>query len=328
MNLPRITVVTPSFNQGHLIEETINSILDQNYPNLEYIVIDGGSTDATLEVIKKYEHKIDYWTSETDGGQSEAINKGLRRATGDIVTWLNSDDLFLPDVLQTVARYFNEYDAALIHGRTVLFGNGTKELIKGAEDDDLEVRYLSGMAFPQPSSFFKKRVLDEQGVLDESLHYGMDYDLMVKIALNYCMLKVDDVFSRYRLHGESKTVAQNIRFAYDWAKVFSKVLRSFDFTADLIEHMRALELYVEGRDYYRVTKRFSPADIRKAFLHFLDFQVIWYYGNLDMKKTVRISMFVKDYEPQFYKLRGLATPHRRSKLLGKSGIKFLRTFTR
>ncbi len=328
MNLPRITVVTPSFNQGHLIEETINSVLDQNYPNLEYIVIDGGSTDTTLEVIKKYEHKIDYWTSEPDGGQSEAINKGLRRATGDIVTWLNSDDLFLPDTLQAIPELFAAHNAALVHGKTILFGDGIKEQIKGAEETDLRVRYLSGMAFPQPSSFFKKSVLTEQGLLDESLHYGMDYDFVARIALNYEIVKVDNILSKYRLHESSKSVALSHRFARDWAKVFSRVLRSFEFTEELIESMRELKLYVAGDDRYRVTKNFSKADIDKAFLHFLKFQIGWHYESLDTQTVKRIAGFIKQRAPEFYNEHGLRDLHLRARFLGKPAISFLRAFSR
>ncbi len=328
MNYPRITVVTPSFNQGHLIEETINSVLDQNYPALEYIVIDGGSSDATLEVIKKYEHKIAYWTSAPDGGQSEAINKGLRRATGDIVTWLNSDDLFLPGTLQRIPGLFAEYDAALIHGKTVLFGDGIKEQIKGADEKDLDVRYLAGMPFPQPSSFFKRSALLEQGFLDESLHYGMDYDLFARIALNYPIRKVEDVFSKYRLHEESKSVAQSVRFTYDWASTFSKVLRSFDFTEDLIESMREASLYVEGEGCYQKRKGFTKAQLRTAFLYFLETQIGYHYESLDVKRAGELAGFVKGFDTGFYKAHGLSKFYWRAKVLKGSSVKFLRNFTR
>jgi glycosyltransferase involved in cell wall biosynthesis len=227
MSLPRISIVTPSFNQGQYLEETLKSVLSQGYSDLEYIVIDGGSTDNTLDVIKRYEQEgITYWVSEKDRGQSDAINKGLRRATGEIVTWLNSDDMFMPDALHSAARHFQESDAALIHGQTVLFGKGFKEQLKGADEEGLESRYLAGMPYPQPSSFFRRSVLLEQGYLDETLHYGMDYDLLARIALNYPIRKVSDIFSRYRLHDESKSVSQNIEFTRDWARTFSRVLHS------------------------------------------------------------------------------------------------------
>jgi glycosyltransferase involved in cell wall biosynthesis len=328
MSFPRISIVTPSYNQGQYLEETIMSVLSQDYPDLEYIVIDGGSRDGTLDVIRKYAQGIAYWISERDGGQSDAINKGLRRATGEIVTWLNSDDLFLPNALKSVAEHFQESDAALIHGKSELFGNGFDGLVKGAEGECLEIRYLSGMPFPQPSSFFKRKVLLEQGYLDESLHYGMDYDLLARIALNYTVRKVSDVFSRYRLHAESKSVAQGIEFTRDWAKTFSRVLRSFDFTGELIKSLSRLGLYIEGEDSYQVTRSFSREDLRKAFLYFLEFQLYYFYENLDTRKAHELTDFIKSFDAAFYRARGLGKIHWRSRIPSRSVIRLLRNFTR
>jgi len=324
----RISIITPSYNQGHLIEETIMSVLDQNYPELEYIIIDGGSSDNSVDVIKKYESRLDYFVSEPDKGQSEAINKGLRRATSDIVTWLNSDDVLLPGALHAAAAHFEKTDAALIHGRTILFGDKLIDKIKGADEKDLEVRYLAGMPFPQPSSFFRRTALLEQGYLDESLNYGMDYDLFARIALNYPLQKVNDLFSKYRLHEESKSVAQTIRFLDDWAKTFSRVLRSFDFTSDLINHLRELEIYVEGDDGYRVTKNFTAADLRLSFLYFLEFQIHYHYDELDLTRTKTLIRFVEDFDSSFYRERELKKIYLRSKLPSAGLIKFMRRFTR
>jgi glycosyltransferase involved in cell wall biosynthesis len=328
MSLPRISVVTPSYNQGQYLEETIKSVLEQDYAELEYIIIDGASTDSAVDVIKRYEQQLAYWTSEPDGGQSDAINKGLRRATGEIVTWLGSDDLFMPGALHAIARHFSESDAALIHGRTVLFGEGFKEQVKGADDHELEFRYLAGMPFPQPSSFFLRRVLLEQGYLDETLHYGMDYDLLARVALNYRIEKVPDVFSKYRLHEESKSIAQGIRFTTDWAKTFSRVLRSFDFTGEFIESLAELGLYIEGEDRFQVTKSFSREDVRKALLYFLEFQLYYFYENLDPKRARGLTAFIKRFDPAFYQARGLGKIHWRSRVSNRALIKLLRNFTR
>lgn len=321
----KISIITPSYNQAAFLEQTILSVLNQNYEELEYIIVDGGSSDGSVDLIRKYEPQLAYWVSEKDRGQSDAINKGLRRATGDIVTWLNSDDLFMPGTLHTVASYFSKSDATLIHGRTILFGNGTHESVKGAESHDLKVRYLAGIPFPQPSSFFRSSALRDLGFLDESLHYGMDYDLFVRIALNRQLLAVEDVFSKYRLHGESKSVAQSRVFADDWAKVFSKVLRSFDSTKELIESMRKLGVYVEGADRYQVTNSFTQDELRRSFLYFLQSHISYDYVGLDLKTAGKLAAFIRDFDRDFFQANpALSKVLWRSKYLGRPVVKYLR----
>jgi glycosyltransferase involved in cell wall biosynthesis len=325
---PKLSIITPSYNQGRFLEETILSVLDQNYQNLEYIIIDGGSSDNTLEVIKRYEGDLAFWLSERDRGQSDAINKGFRRATGEIITWLNSDDVYLPHTLQHVAEYFDNPEVALIHGKTILYGNGIKEQIRGACEQDLEVQYLARIPFPQPSSFFRRQVLLEQGYLDESFYSMMDYDLLVRIALNYKLKRVEDIFSRYRLHEGCKTLSSQIGHAQAAARVFSKVLRSFDFTENFIRNMRELGLYVEGKDRYRVTKHYGEDTLRLAFLYFLEGQAHYYYSDLDLEKTRLLTGFIRHFDSIFYKSLNLDKLFWRSRFLHKSAVRFLRIFTR
>lgn len=322
----KITIITPSFNQAEFLEQTILSVLDQDYEPLEYIIIDGGSTDGSVDVIRRYEERLAYWVSEKDRGQSHAINKGLKRASGEVISWLNSDDLYLPRTLHTVADYFRKNDSALIHGKTILFGDSLQEKVKGAEQQDLRVRYLAGIPFPQPSSFFRRRVLLEQGFLDETLHYGMDYDLFVRVALNYQLLSVEDIFTKYRLHSESKSIAQCRAFADDWAKVFSRVLRSFAFTGDLIKRMREIGLYVEGDNSYQVTKTFTEQDIRQSFLYFLESHISYDYVSLDLETAGRLASFLKDFDAHFYRAGQLSKVRWRSRYLGRPLIRYLRSY--
>src|SRR5690242_10507015 len=159
VNLPKFSVVIPSYNQGQFLEETILSVINQGYPNLELFVVDGGSKDNSVDVIKKYESHITWWVSEKDKGQSDAINKGFSRVTGDIATWLCSDDLFTEGALKRVAELFSTLpdDIGVVYGGTILFGENfpTKNEF-GYENAGVE-RFISGQAFPQPSSFIKTK---------------------------------------------------------------------------------------------------------------------------------------------------------------------------
>ena len=324
--LMKISIITPSLNQAEFLEQTILSVLHQGYEPLEYIIIDGGSTDGSVDVIRRYQGHLAYWVSEKDRGQSHAINKGLKMASGEVISWLNSDDLYLPRALHTVADYFEKNESALIHGKTILFGDGLRERVKGAEQQDLRVRYLAGIPFPQPSSFFRRRLLLEQGFLDETLHYGMDYDLFVRGALNYQLLSVEDIFTKYRLHGESKSMAQGRAFADDWAKVFSRVLRSFVFTGDLIKRMRELGLYVEGDDSYQVAEIFTEQDLRQSFLYFLESHISYDYVSMDLETAGRLASFIKGFDADFYRAGQLSKVRWRSRYLGRPLIKYLRGF--
>ncbi len=206
---PRISVVTPSYNQGEFLEKTIRSVLLQGYPDLEYIVIDGGSTDESVSVIEKYEPWLDYWVSEPDRGQSHAINKGLERATGDIYAWLNSDDYYLHGALRTVAKKFPACDDV---GAVVGGGKGVDETGNiqfsirpgGLEYEDL-LYWTLGNDFLQPACFFRRLAWEECGPVDEGVHYAMDFDLWLNIARQYRFVAVDDVLAAAIIHENAKT---------------------------------------------------------------------------------------------------------------------------
>jgi glycosyltransferase involved in cell wall biosynthesis len=222
LNYPAISIITPSFNQGQFLEETFLSIINQNYPALELIVIDGGSTDNSVEIIRKYERHIKYWVSEKDNGQSEAINKGLKIATGDIINWINSDDILMPNALHAIGNIFSQLpeETGLIHGGTIAFNNDADLYTDFGYDEVNTERYLAGIAFPQPSAFFLRKLLLDVGYLNEDLHFKMDYDLYSRMVLKTNFLKVTNVFSKYRLHESSKTVSQSNKFVEDLHSIF------------------------------------------------------------------------------------------------------------
>jgi glycosyltransferase involved in cell wall biosynthesis len=189
---PRISIITPSYNQGSFIEETILSVLDQNYPNLEYFVIDGGSNDNTVEVIKKYESKITYWVSEKDKGQTHAINKGLAKATGDIIAYINSDDYYLPGSFRLVAEEFlKNPNAGIIHGicryvneRGDKIGLQQASITRFDEILDLWGVWWRGRNFVQPEVFWTKKAFTNAGFFNEKLYYVMDYEYWLRILKN------------------------------------------------------------------------------------------------------------------------------------------------
>ncbi len=293
---------------------------------MEHIIIDGGSTDDTVDIIKRYERHITYWVSENDSGQSAAINKGLKIATGDIVTWLNSDDVYTKDTLLRVNKLFNEHkNKALIHGNSLLFGHKIKEKLIALPKNDIKERYLGYIPFPQPSSFFRKEIIQKIGLLDESLHYGMDYDLLVRIALNYEILRVDDLFSKYRLHSESKT-KNSIEFAKEWSIVFSKLLRSMPDTKWMRDSLKKINLYNEGEDTYRALM--PVKNFTLSYLYFLNVQMHYYYDSLDLKKASEIASLIRETDETFYKNEKVKGVFSKANYLHPAVISILRNFTR
>jgi glycosyltransferase involved in cell wall biosynthesis len=213
-SFPKISVVTPSYNQAAFIEETINSVLNQGYANLEYIIIDGGSTDGSVEIIKKYQRNLAYWVSEPDRGQSHAINKGLERATGDILAYLNSDDLYVPGALHTVADAYKKHPrAGLYYGHCriidkdgVVTGRKTGAISSYAEILDLWDVWWGGRNFVQPEVFWTRAVLDRIGLFRENLYYVMDYEYWTRIfRAGYTGAFIDAELACFRLHEAQKS---------------------------------------------------------------------------------------------------------------------------
>lgn len=207
---PKLSIVTPSYNQGRFLEETILSVLDQNYPNLEYIIIDGGSTDETVDVIRRYEDRIDFWVSEKDRGQVHAINKGIEKITGDIFGFINSDDIYFPGTFAKVAEYFEGHpQSEWICGDTMMFGEGHEEELIRAVVPKSAAHCLSwAYVAPQPGHFWKRELVE--GGFDEAWPYDFDHDLYVRLLLSgHRCEHIPQTFAAYRLHEASKTVAEN-----------------------------------------------------------------------------------------------------------------------
>lgn len=215
--LPKISIVTPSFNQGQFIEQTIDSVLSQNYPRLEYFIMDGGSTDNTVEIIRKYSKHLTHWVSEKDRGQSDAINKGLRLSTGDVFNWLNSDDYYEPHTLEFTGTQFREKDCLVLCGKSRIFNeNGTAYFSSGTDiyKDNL-AKTIGWARIDQPETFISKHLLDRIGSVNEQLNYVMDKELWMRILFEIDLKNIytsDTILANFRLHANSKTVATAMNF--------------------------------------------------------------------------------------------------------------------
>jgi glycosyltransferase involved in cell wall biosynthesis len=211
--LPRLTVITPSLNQCEYIEQTIESVVNQGYPDLEYLVVDGGSSDGTLDVLRKYEHALS-WISEPDRGQSHAINKGLRRTTGEVVAYLNSDDLYEPGALLKVGQFFAQHpQAAWLTGKCRIIDRQGREVRKAMTlNKNLWLRLRSYTVLQvlnyvsQAATFWRREVVDEVGLFDEALRYAMDYDFFLRVGQRYRLWVLHDYLASFRVHEESKGV--------------------------------------------------------------------------------------------------------------------------
>ena len=224
MSWPRITVVTPSYNQGQFLEETILSVVGQQYPNLEFIIIDGGSTDNSVELIKKYEKHLTWWVSEKDNGQGAAINKGFARATGDIMAWLNSDDMYLPGTLLHIASKLNSIRPELVFGNCIHIRDKSP-LVTGSDVRDRHTTMNLVLAdyIIQPSTFWTKDLWLKTGALDESLVFGFDWEWFIraKKAGGFFTPEVR-YLSLYRIHGEHKTGVGGERRLQELATVYGR----------------------------------------------------------------------------------------------------------
>jgi len=221
-DFPRITVVTPSFNQATFLERTIRSVLDQGYPNLEYIIIDGGSSDGSVDVIRKYEHRLAYWVSEPDCGQAHAINKGLQRATGEWVGWQNSDDIYYPYAFMHVARAAMRFPKAD-------FIIGDMKLIDEQDGVIRGLRYVrptyesllaEGMVLANQAAFWRRSLHGRIGWINESLHYGFDYEWFLRVLReNDRAAHVPQYFGALRYHDATKTSRSQVLFDEEFRSI-------------------------------------------------------------------------------------------------------------
>ncbi len=232
-NLPKISIVTPSYNQGEFLEETIRSVLDQQYPNLEYIVIDGGSSDKSVDIIKKYEARLAYWVSEPDRGQTHAINKGFQHASGDICAYLNSDDVYATDILRVVAedyivsadrdRFWKAYVVKTFNAE------GFIDTVYPNQNCELPVWLSTAFGLLQPGVFWTRQMYRDIGGFDEGVHYVFDrYFFMQLLKKGYAYdTSQEIVAAHFRIHEGAKTQKDNLLFQAEYKSCDRAFIKSY-----------------------------------------------------------------------------------------------------
>lgn len=269
---PKISIVVPNFNNGSYISETLQSICDQNYSRKQIIVVDGGSTDASIDIIREFDNQIDYWISEPDKGQADAIRKGLNFCDGDLFNWINSDDALSPGALETIAKAWQPGRA--IAGSVMNFDNAgllgkvsNKGLtINGICQRDAYIFRKSPTSFHQPGFFFDLCSLKELEI-DVDLHYCFDSLLVMKYIKRFGQpVYIDDVIAMFRMHEQSKTQSQSDKFFVEIIEVYSRLASNPEFS----EHKKALELAMAKKKWRNTVRQRSDA---RGVFEFLD--LLW-----------------------------------------------------
>jgi Glycosyltransferases involved in cell wall biogenesis len=291
MPLPKISIITPSYNQGQYIEQTINSVLDQNYPELEYIIIDGGSTDQSVDIIKKYSKYLAYWISEKDNGQSDAINKGLLKCTGDIVNWLNSDDYYQPGCLHHIAEVFMDQSISCYSGKSRVFSEQSETFTNGTDVyKDNYIKTMGWARIDQPETFFRKKVWDDIGVLNTNCHFIMDKEWWLRYLITNGIggiYKDDKVLVNFRIHENSKTGSQKEKFLKETIDLYYSICIQNNFN-ELIQFFEA-NFPVNRIHLSDVYKNHLSKSVVNYFIFYL---FSYFYSINDFAKAKSIKPYV------------------------------------
>lgn len=218
---PLVSIVTPSYNQAKYLERTILSVLNQDYENIEYIVMDGGSNDGSVEILEKYADRLSYWESKKDKGQTDAINQGFSRANGQILAWLNSDDTYQPGAISEMVSFMQDHSqVGMVYG-DCNFINAQDEVIGtfNAKQTDYQ-RLLRGYVhIPQQAAFWRAELWKQVGPLDDSIYFAMDYDLWLRLAKITQIKYTPRLWANFRLHGDAKTIMEDDRCWPDMVRI-------------------------------------------------------------------------------------------------------------
>jgi glycosyltransferase involved in cell wall biosynthesis len=248
---PKVSIVTPSYNQAQFLEETIRSVLLQGYPNLEYIIIDGGSTDGSVDIIRKYEPWLAYWVSEPDRGQSHAINKGWKSASGEVLAWLNSDDIYGCGAIGQAMRLMSHPpESDLVYSECEFIDTNGNTLYRSNYGPYDQAELVKRDVIPQPTAFVKTEMIFTVGLLNEAFHYAMDYDLWLRVSMSGRVKKSDGIWAKVRYHEACKSRAHTDSFAPEVLKMY----HSFFAKENLPSEISSLSNQCLRRTNWRIAK--------------------------------------------------------------------------
>jgi len=267
LKFPLISIITPSYNQGQFLEETIRSVLLQDYPDIEYIVIDGGSTDNSQAIIRKYKTQLAWFVSETDSGQADAINKGLKKATGEFVAWINSDDIYTKGAISSaVDKLKSNPDCGMVYSN-VLSIDAESSIFNTMEYGNWGIRELMQFnIIGQPGVFMRRKALEDVGLLDPKFHFLMDHNLWLKIALKYPVKYINEFWAAARFHPAAKNIAHAEKFGIEAFRIYEWMEKQVDFLPLFQENKKTIEA---GAYLFKARYLLDSGDNWAAFKNYL-----------------------------------------------------------